>query len=349
MMSHMIWQLREQLMDEIADFGTHLGYDGKALKSHSSGRTIKSKGRTSDADADWGRHEYGGVDKKTGKSWSKIKSWFGYSLHVIGDTRCEIPLAVEVTKASASEPKQLETMLTKLFEQPPQLAMRCREFSADRGLDSGRLKATLWDAYRIRPSIDLKQMWREEKNMPGYDPTATITRPLFENRADNIVYDETGRLHCQCPQTAQLREMSFYGFEARRNTLKYRCPAAVYDLECEGWRQCLANAGSQASNYGRTVRVKLDEQNRRNFTPTPRATLSWRRSYNLRSAMERIFSRFAQGYRFERHYIRGHAKMKARATLAAAVMMAMALGQVRSGRQQQMRSLVRPIPVLDTG
>ena len=44
----------------------------------------------------------------------------------------------------------------------------------------------------------------------------------------------------------------------------------------------------------------------------------------MRSAMERIFSRFAQGYRFERHYIRGHEKMKARATLTAAVMMAMA-------------------------
>ena len=207
-------------MDEIADFGTHLGYDGKALKSYSSGRMMKCKGRTSDADADWGRHEYGGVDKNTGKPWSKIKSWFGYSLHIIGDAHCEIPLAVEVTKASASEPKQLETMLTKLFEQTPQLATRCREFSADRGLDSGRLKATLW---------------REEKNMPGYDPTATITRPLFEHRADNIVYDETGRLHCQCPNTAQLREMSFYGFEARRNTLKYRGPAAVYELQCEGW------------------------------------------------------------------------------------------------------------------
>ena len=40
--------------------------------------------------------------------------------------------------------------------------------------------------------------------------------------------------------------------------------------------------------------------------------------------------------------------MNARATLAAAVMMAMALGHVRSGRQQQMRSLVKPIAVLNT-
>ncbi len=166
---------------------------------------------------------------------------------------------------------------------------------------------------------------------------------MFEHHADNIVYDETGRLHRQCPQTAQLREMSFYGFETCRNTLKFRCPAVVYVLECEGWQQCLA------SNYGRTVRVKLDEQNRRIFTPTPPTTLSWRRSYNLRSAMERTFSRVAQGYRFERHYIREHAKLKARATLVAVVVMDMVLEHVRSGRQQQMCSLVRPVTVLDTG
>ena len=100
-------------------------------------------------------------------------------------------------------------------------------------------------------------------------------------------------------RTAQ--EVYFYGFEARRNTLKYRATQLRY----MNWS---VKAGSQALSYGRTGRVKLNEQNRRNFTPTPHATLSWRRSYNLHSAMERIFSRFAPGYRFERYYIRGHAK-----------------------------------------
>ena len=41
--------------------------------------------------------------------------------------------------------------------------------------------------------------------------------------------------------------------------------------------------------------------------------------------------------------------MKALAVLATAVMMAMAFGLVRSGRQQQMRSFVKPVAVLDTG
>ena len=49
----------------------------------------------------------------------------------------EIRLAVEVTKALATEVKQFESMLPKLFEQTPQLAMRYKEFSADWGLDSG--------------------------------------------------------------------------------------------------------------------------------------------------------------------------------------------------------------------
>lgn len=76
-----------------------------------------------------------------------------------------------------------------MFKQTSQLATRCEEFSAERELDSERLKTTLWDVYRIRLIIHLKQMWWEEKNMPGYDHTATLMRPFFKHRAYNIVYD----------------------------------------------------------------------------------------------------------------------------------------------------------------
>jgi len=41
--------------------------------------------------------------------------------------------------------------------------------------------------------------------------------------------------------------------------------------------------------------------------------------------------------------------MKTRTGLALAVMMAMALGHVKAGREEQMRSLVQPIPFQDSG
>jgi hypothetical protein len=62
-----------------------------------------------------------------------VKSWFGYGLHLIADTHYEIPVAFHLTPASHSEQVELRTMLDKLFDQTPELAERCADFSADRG------------------------------------------------------------------------------------------------------------------------------------------------------------------------------------------------------------------------
>ena len=96
----MIDTLREGLKEALPDFGEHPGYDGKAIGSHSTGRTNRETGKTSDPEADWGKHGTRGVDGKTGKAWTKVKTWFGYGLHPIADARYEIPVAFEVTKAS---------------------------------------------------------------------------------------------------------------------------------------------------------------------------------------------------------------------------------------------------------
>jgi len=153
----MIATLREQLMDVLPDFGRHLGYDGKAVESHSTGRTCRATGETSDLDADWGKHETVGIDARTGKPWKKIKSWFGYGVHLIADTEYEIPVAVHLTPASTSEQTELRELIRETFAQAPELAERCDDFSADRGLDSAETKALLWDDYDIRATCAVTQ------------------------------------------------------------------------------------------------------------------------------------------------------------------------------------------------
>jgi hypothetical protein len=58
-----------------------MGYDGKSIQSYSTGRENRKTGKTSDPEADWGKHETKGIDSKTGKPWTK---GFGYGLHLIG-------------------------------------------------------------------------------------------------------------------------------------------------------------------------------------------------------------------------------------------------------------------------
>lgn len=158
----MIDSLREELTELLPGFGENLGYDGKSIESHSTGNKNRETGKTSDPDADWGKHEYSGVDS-SGKAWTKIKRWFGYGLHIIADTEYDLPVAFSLTKASVSEVKELDRMTDALLGKSPELAKRCGYLSADRGLDSGPLKKKLWDSWRIRPVIDNRELWREEK------------------------------------------------------------------------------------------------------------------------------------------------------------------------------------------
>ena len=68
-------------------------------------------------------------------------------------------------------------LLDELFEQTHELAERCADFSADRGLDCAETKVKLWDEHHIRPLIDTRELWRLEKQEPNYEPGQLITRP----------------------------------------------------------------------------------------------------------------------------------------------------------------------------
>ncbi len=106
---------------------------------------------------------------------------------------------------------------------------RAEDLSADKGCDSAKNIALLWDRHSIKPLIGIRSVWKDEDR----------TKLLDGARADNIVYDESWRTCCQCPQTGDQREMAFAGFEKDRNCLKCRCPAEACGLQCAGCPQQL--------------------------------------------------------------------------------------------------------------
>ncbi len=249
-----------------------------------------------------------------------------------------------VTKASASEVRALDGLLSRTFDETPELAGRCTDLRADRGYDSGPLNRRLMDTWGIRPVIDTRLMWRDEKAQGGRDRRATITRPLDPEKADTIVFTERGEVRCVCPAPGKERLLAFHGFEANRGCLKYRCPAAAFDLNCAGRAAYEAIARCRTKGYGRIVRVPLD-RDRRILTPIPRSSLTWQRRYRSPSALERINSRLDQSFGFECHTIRGLRKMTIRVNLALVVMMALAVVSVEERQPHLMRSRVLP----DTG
>ena len=89
--------------------------------------------------------------------------------------------------------------------------------------------------------------------------------------------------------------------------------------------------GMERCPVGDAVRIRLAED-RRVFTPVARSSYRWQDYYDQRSALERVNSRLAGGFGFERAGIRGLAKMRLRVTMALTIMLALALRRIRAGQ-----------------
>ena len=322
----MINKIFDYLVNELEEllpgFGKNLSIDGKAISSLSTGESkdTEEDGRR-DLDANWGKKEYKGI-REDGTAWSKVVSWFGYRLHLIVDADYELPVAYELTKASTSEVKQAHKMIDELKEVHPEIVDGCETLEADRGYDDTKLFEKLWDDLEIKPVIDIRNMWKGSDN----------TRQLLDY--ENIIYDYKGTVYCVCMETGKEREMCVGGFEKDRKihgTLKKLCPAKHYGIECKYMDKCQVKQG---------IRIDIDID-RRIFTPIDRASYKWERTYNKRTAVERVNGRLDESFGFEKHYIRGIKKMRVRCGIALCVMLAMAVGRIKEGQAEKMRSLVQ--------
>lgn len=313
--------LVKELSAVIPNFGKNLAGDGKAI--HSAGNPSKKTDgdKRHEEEADWGVKKYTGTDQE-GKSWEKVKSWFGFRLHLIVEADVELPISYEVTKASTGEQSVMREMFTVLNATHPDLIQRCEHAMFDKGYDSTENVCDLWHKYGIKPIIDIRNMWKDSEK----------TKQLKQSKIENVTHDYKGTIFCHCPKTGEIRQMVYGGFEEKRETLKYICPALAYGITCKGASQCPI--------YLKSIRIPLKEDPRV-FTPVARSSYKWKKLYDKRTSVERVNSRIEVSFGFERHYIRGLQKMKLRCGLALSVMLAIALGRLRQKQPELIRSLVK--------
>lgn len=318
LITEMFNNLVEECREILPGFGKNLALDGKAISSFAvKSGNVKGDMR-GDHDADWGKHVYSGVGSE-GKLWEKVKSWFGYTLHLLIDSDYGLPVNFTVTRASISEIKVAPILLESTRRRHPELIENTEYLQGDRGFDSSSFISMLWDEYSIKPIIGIRNMWKDPdttKMLQGYS---------------NIVYNYKGDVSCYCPATNQKRDMAYGGFEKDRNALKYKCPAKAYGYECQGEKYCPARTG---------IRIPLS-LDRRIFTPVARSSYKWETLYKKRTSVERVNSRLDVSFGFEHHTIRGQKKMSMRVSLAFIIMLSLAVGWMKEGKPELIRSLVR--------
>jgi hypothetical protein len=106
-------RLVQEITSLLPDFGKTLAIDGKAIPSYGKKKGKREGDMRGEHDADWGRHEYKGIDEN-GRVWEKIKKWSGFTLHLIVDAKYELPVTFTVTKASKNEMPVAHMLLNRL-------------------------------------------------------------------------------------------------------------------------------------------------------------------------------------------------------------------------------------------
>jgi len=315
----MFYSQVKKLSRVLPGFGKTLAIDSKAISSRSRKESKRSHiDFRGEADADKGVKTYKGK-RKDGSMWESVKSWFGFKLHLIVDADYDMPIDYKVTKASASDIAVGRDMITDIALNRPETLKHAELLLGDKGYDDTELITTLWNEHDIKPVIDIRDMWK------------TTGARLVHGQV-NVTHDYKGTVYCHCPVEQQKRPMAFGGFKKDRNSLKYRCPAKHYGLQCKGSSRCCVSDN---------IRIDI-ASNPRIFTPLARSSYKWKDVYKKRSSVERVNGRLDESFCFEKHFIRGMKKMKLRCSLALVVMLGMAYGRIKQKQPDKLRSLVQP-------
>lgn len=300
--------LVDYMYENLEGFGESLAGDGKAIESYARKNGKKAKDKRGDSEANWGVKKYTESTNEKGEKVIKKTSWFGYRLHLIVDTKYELPVAYRVTQASNSEKKEILKIWKDLNSNRPDVVKRAKQFLADKGYDWTDL--ILWlEKYDISPIIDIQNHWEKGEPTKQYKDT-------------DIVYTYDGKV--------------YYADKIKDNEVKYiKLLYAGYDKKTESLRYKFPPQKEDK----RIFRIKISEDPRV-FTPIARDSYKWKREYKKRTSVERENGRIDRDLGFEKHTIRGQAKMEMYITMGFLVQLSMAKGKIEENKKIHLSAIV---------
>ena len=237
--------------------------------------------------------------KHSARAPSKEEWAYGYKAHVIADANHELPISMIVTTASKGDSPMLIRLLKQAetehawFQLGPDSVV-----TADRGYDSKSNNAYV--------------------HRKGAAPVIHKRR-LPDNALEEGIYTTDGVPTCLGKQI-----MEYIQTDPQTGHHLYRCPAGG----CSRRRRKLGYAACGDEAW------EDPEQDIRLFGgKIRRASPEWQQAYNKRWSVERLFSRWKDPGRLERHRFMGLPKIRLHATMQMLVTLATAVADLPSAVQ----------------
>jgi transposase len=226
----------------------------------------------SDCDARWGYKD-------------KEYVFFGYKVHLIVDSKSQLPLDVKVTPANEADSPQAKPLLKGAKNKHPEIK-----------IDSSAMDAA-YDCY---------ENYRFVVEEIGAVPIIALNpRGRVDAISESSLYlADDGTYTCVAGF-----KVVYWGKDKKRGRLKFRCPAALDKCTC------LFRSTCSLSPYGRTFYLH-PERDYRLIGPIPRGSDIWQEKYNARTSVERAYSEEKGSHRLANPRVRGLANVKIHVYLA---------------------------------
>lgn len=271
-----------------------LAIDASKLESYERAVSKNKVDKENPLTPDWGA--------KYDSHHNKI-TWYGWKIHLVSDTKAELPIDFTITPANEADSNQALPLADRVYQSLDQKGFNTPDYwIMDSGYDYTKIYDAVYYDYGAQAIIPINK--RNAKQPPaGY-------------------YDFKGTPCCSAGH-----KMVYWGHYNGNN--KFRCPHVCGKVDC-----IHGSAWCSDSNYGHVTKTR-PKQDPRYISIPHRDSSTWQEIYNQRTSVERTFSRLKENLNLTNITVMGARKVRVHVLLSCISLIAGKLAVERTKKSTE--------------